>query len=481
MTQTTAPVAPLLPSRGDAAVAAATPASRDRWVDALRVGSLLVVVLGHWLMGALTPEGEVTNVLARIPALQPVTWLVQVMPLFFLVGGVAHAHALASAARVGGTARGRYAAFVRGRAGRLLRPTLAFLAVWVLLAVLTHATGLASGPSGDLVAAVLSLSTQLLWFVGIYLGVAALAPAMHAWHRRSPAAAVLTLVAAAALVDLVRFSTDQTLVGTLNFALVWLALHQLGYCWKDGLLTPRVAWTMLSYGATALVVAVTAGPYPVSMVGVPGEAISNMAPPTVALLCQGIAICGAAVLLRGPMTRVLARPRVWQAVVVAGSVAMSAFLWHLTALMGVMLGVRLAGIELPEPGTATWWLTRPLWVAVLVVPTVALVLVFRRFDAPRPTSREPFAENRSWTGSVAGVGTLVTVVGVMMVSITGVDLVGGRDRVFLVLTVTPGLAIAVLVVGLVVTWAARPRRTPLGPSGQVTSTGWPAVIRSSSS
>ena len=233
-------------------VVAATPDSRDRWVDALRVGSLLVVVLGHWLMGALTPQGQVTNVLAQVPALQPVTWLLQVMPLFFLVGGVAHAHALASAERVPGTSRGRYAAFVRGRSGRLLRPTAAFLVVWVVLAVLAHVSGLASGPSGDLVAAVLSLSTQLLWFVGIYLGVAALAPATHAWHRRSPAGAVLTLVVGAVVVDVVRFATGETLVGTLNFALVWLALHQLGYCWKDGLLTRRIAVAMVAVGLVGL-------------------------------------------------------------------------------------------------------------------------------------------------------------------------------------------------------------------------------------
>jgi fucose 4-O-acetylase-like acetyltransferase len=445
-------------------VAAATPGSRDRWVDALRVGSLLVVVLGHWLMGALTPQGEATNVLAQVPALQPLTWLLQVMPLFFLVGGVAHAHALASAARVGGTARGRYAAFVRGRAGRLLRPTLAYLVVWLLLGVLAHVSGLAASGAAPVVTAVLQLSTQLLWFVGVYLGVAALAPATHAWHRRSPALAVVLLVAGAGVVDLVRFGTGQTLVGTLNFALVWLALHQLGYCWKDGMLTRRVAGVMVGLGASGLLVAVTVGPYPVSMVGVPGEAVSNMAPPTVALLCQGLVVCGLAVLLRGPMTRLLARPRVWGAVVVAGAVAMTAFLWHLTALMVVMLGARLVGADLPEPGTATWWLTRPLWVVVLVLPTLLLVRVMRRFDAPRPTSREPFAENRSWTGALAAVGTLVTVAGVMMVSVTGIDVVAGPERVFLVTTVTPAVALLVLAAGLAATWLARPRR-------QVTSTG----------
>ena len=363
---------------------------------------------------------------------------------------------------------------MRERTGNLLRPTLMLLAVWLCLGLLAHVGGLAAGESAPLVAAVLQLSTQLLWFVGVYLGVAALAPAMHAWHRRTPAPAVVALLAAACVVDLVRFGTGETLVGTLNFALVWLALHQLGFCWKDGLLTRRVAVAMVALGGGGLVTAVTVGPYPVSMVGVPGEGVSNMAPPTVALLCQGIAVCGTAVLLRAPMTRVLTRPRVWRAVVVAGATAMTAFLWHLTALVLVMLATRLAGLHLPEAGTAAWWLTRPLWVAVLVVPTVALVAVMRRFDAPRPTSREPFAETRSWTGALAAGGTVVTVAGVMMVSVTGIDVVGGPERVFLTMTITPAVALAVLGSGLVATWLARPRR-------QVTSTGWPAVMRSSSS
>ena len=56
-----------------AAAAAATPADRDRWADALRAGSLLVVIIGHWLMVAVTPAGEITNTLKLIPWLQPVT------------------------------------------------------------------------------------------------------------------------------------------------------------------------------------------------------------------------------------------------------------------------------------------------------------------------------------------------------------------------------------------------------------------------
>ena len=104
---------------GAAALARATSDGRDWYIDLLRVASLGTVVLGHWLMAVVlvSPDGGVrtTNVLAVLPSLQPLTWLLQVMPVFFLVGGFSHATALASARRRGAT----YADFVRSRAGRL--------------------------------------------------------------------------------------------------------------------------------------------------------------------------------------------------------------------------------------------------------------------------------------------------------------------------------------------------------------------------
>ena len=329
-----------------ASVAAATPAGRDRWADTLRVGSLLVVIFGHWLMVAVTPAGEITNTLKLIPWLQPVTWVLQVMPLFFLVGGVAHAHSLDSLARRGGAGPGVYAAFIRARAARLLRPTLAFLAVWLVLGVVADRIGLTAGSSAQatLVVAALVMVPQLLWFVGIYLGVAAFAPALYRAHQRWGLWVLVALCAAAALVDLARFAGGLGMLGNLNFALVWLALHQAGFAWRDGALTTRVAVALLAVGVVGLTLAITVGPYPVSMVGLPGDEISNMSPPTVALLSQGLALVGLAALARGPMARVLARPRVWRAVVTAGAFAMTAFLWHLTALLLTLLTSRALGV-----------------------------------------------------------------------------------------------------------------------------------------
>lgn len=445
-----------------AAAAAATPADRDRWADALRAGSLLVVIIGHWLMVAVTPAGEITNTLKLIPWLQPVTWVLQVMPLFFLVGGVAHAHSLDSLARRGGTGPGAYAAFIGARAARLLRPTLVFLLVWVVLGVIADRTGLTAGPGSQaaLVVAALVMVPQLLWFVGIYLAIAAFAPALYRAHRRWGLWTLAALCAAALLVDLSRFAGGLGVLGNLNFALVWLALHQVGFAWRDGLLTKPVALGLLGVGVVGLALSITVGPYPVSMVGLPGDEISNMSPPTVALLSQGLALCGAAALARGPMARVLARPRAWRAVVTAGAFAMTAFLWHLTALLVTLLGARALGIGLPEVGSATWWWTRPVWFVVLAVPTSLLVAVFVRFDrGPRSASGLAAGQPR-WIDGAAIAGVVVTVFGILMVSIVGVDILGNRSQFFLFGMLTPGQAFLVLLVGLGLLRLASPKGGP---------------------
>ncbi|NEE28071.1 acyltransferase, partial [Streptomyces sp. SID7982] len=123
-------------------LAGATPATRDRYVDLLRVGSLGAVVLGHWLMAAVTPDG-VGNLLAVVPALQPLTWLLQVMPVFFFVGGFSHALSYRSLLRKRpeGSEDSVYSAFLRARLQRLLCPTMVFVLVWGAAALLVQLLG----------------------------------------------------------------------------------------------------------------------------------------------------------------------------------------------------------------------------------------------------------------------------------------------------------------------------------------------------
>ena len=448
--------------RSAADIAAATPADRDRWVDTLRVGSLLVVMLGHWLMVVLTDDLQITNALVLVPTLQPLTWVLQVMPLFFLVGGVAHAHTLESLDRRRPAGPGRYAVFFHRRAVRLLRPTLAFLVVWVVMGVVADLSGLTSRTDdvGRLARDALVMVPQLLWFVGIYLGACAFAPLMRDLHRRWGLRVVVALVMLAVVVDVVRFNGGPALVGNLNFALVWLALHQLGFAWRDGLLMSRRGWLMAVAGYGAMIVAVTVGPYPTSMVGLPGEEISNMAPPTAALLAQGIGICGLAVVLRPVMTRVLSRARVWAAVVLLSPFAMTAFLWHLTALMTVLVTVRALGVEQPAVASVVWWLTRPALFAVLALVTGALVAVFVRFDRGARAAEAPTTDERRWVDPVTALSAAVLFFGILIVSIVGVDVLGNRPVFFLVGDVTPAVGFAVLLLGLALLEAPQRLRRP---------------------
>ncbi len=110
------------------ALAEKTPASRDRYVDFLRAFSICVVVLGHWLIASVYLEGRGGERRQRprtsIPGIWVATWILQVMPLFFFVGGFANLVTLdSSCPRKGGD----YAEFISSRVDRLLRPTAVYL------------------------------------------------------------------------------------------------------------------------------------------------------------------------------------------------------------------------------------------------------------------------------------------------------------------------------------------------------------------
>jgi fucose 4-O-acetylase-like acetyltransferase len=81
-----------------------TPEDRNRYVDFLRAVSILVVVSGHWLVAALYyHDGSLSP--AALMEIQPdtrwLTWIFQVMPIFFIVGGYANAVSIQSARRRG--------------------------------------------------------------------------------------------------------------------------------------------------------------------------------------------------------------------------------------------------------------------------------------------------------------------------------------------------------------------------------------------
>ncbi|WP_426403703.1 acyltransferase family protein [Streptomyces sp. R-07] len=410
-------------------LAAATPATRDRYVDLLRVASLAVVVLGHWLMAAVGGDGQVGNLLAVVPELQVVTWVFQVMPVFFFVGGFSHALAHRS--------RPRYAAFLRARLQRLLRPTMVFVGVWGAAALVLQS----SGGDGGLTGVALRLVTQPLWFIGIYLAMVAFTPPLLRLHERWGWGAFGALVGGAVAVDVLRFAADVPFVEFLNFAFVWLAVHQLGFLRADGMIRrPALLAGAGLVGATALV---ALGPYPLSMVGMPGEKVSNMAPPTLALLCHGLWLVGAVELLKGPGARLVARAGVWRAVVAANGIAMTAFLWHLTAMLGVYGAMLGSGLELPAPASAAWWVQVPPRFLAAAVLTALLVAVFRRFEAPVPA-----APATDGGGPLAALGITLALFGVLGLSLTGfAGLLDGHTATLIAVPVTAPAAVGLALAG----------------------------------
>ncbi|MFC9942366.1 acyltransferase family protein [Streptomyces pratensis] len=421
-------------------LAEATPVTRDRYIDLLRVASLGTVVLGHWLMAAVTTEG-VGNLLAVVPGLQLLTWVLQIMPVFFFVGGFSHALSYRSLLRrrPEGSTVSVYPSFLRARLQRLLRPTMVFVLVWGVAALVVQLLG----GGGGLTGVTLRLVTQPLWFIGIYLAMVAFTPALLRLHDRYGWGAFAALAGAAATVDLLRFAAGVPYVEFLNFAFVWLAVHQLGFLRADGRI--RRPALLAGAGLAAAVALVAFGPYPLSMVGMPGEKISNMAPPTLALLGHGLWLVGAVELLRAPGARLAARPRVWRAVVAANGVAMTAFLWHLTAMLGVYGAMLALGLPLPEPATGTWWAQVPLRIAAAAAVTAVLVTAFRTFE--RPVRVTP-GRGASGAGAVSAIGVTFALLGVLGLSMVGyAGLLEGHTALLIAVHVSAPAAVAMALGG----------------------------------
>ncbi|MEU0571261.1 acyltransferase [Nonomuraea sp. NPDC005983] len=370
---------------------AATPPDRDRGVDALRALAILGVVLGHWLVTALVfDSGTVRGAspLRHLPQLTPVSWAFQTLAVFFLVGGHVGAKGYASARARGGT----YGQWLGARMSRLFRPVAAVLVVWTVAAGVM----LAYGADPEAVRTLVKLVLSPLWFLLVFAALTAATPLAARLHPVVPFAVV-------ALVDLFRLGLGgPAWLGWVNVAAGWLVPYCLGAAWarsaergraawaKGGLTSRAAGWALLLGGAAATAGLVLWGGYPAAMVGVPGAAVSNLDPPTLAAVTFGLAQCGAALLLLGPLRRALRRPAAWAAVALLNLSAMTVFLWHQTAMIAVTAVGLLAGVL---PGLHTvpdgfgWVLARLAWLPAFAVALLVCWAAFRTYEQGRPQER----------------------------------------------------------------------------------------------
>lgn len=385
-------------------VADRTPDSRNRLIDFLRVFSIVIVVFGHWLAAVLfVADGElqISHALELSEGIHYLTWALQIMPIFFLVGGYSNGKSLAAAQRDGKRRR----VWLASRYHRLITPIVPFLIGW---SILVPVLGAFVDPE------LLKLASQVaavpLWFLAVYLLAVGAAPwTFRAWQRWRWAT-VLVPVGLAVIGDLLRFQGGVAAgAAWANYLFVWMTIHQLGYYWaeRDSELPQRQGAVAAIAGLGALLALTAFGPYPVALIGVPGEPFSNTTPPTVVLFAQTLLQIGLISLLGPLVKRWLNGRAIWAVVVLVSGMIMSLFVWHMTAMVltiGIAVLAGNAGFDI-QPMTGLWWATRPLWFLAIGVILFPLVAIFGRY------------EQRAQTGDVApkplalGIGIVVSAAG----------------------------------------------------------------------
>lgn len=396
-------------------LARATPATRDRYVDFLRAASIVAVVFGHWFISINHLERDIystTSAVGLTSGMWLGTWLFQVMPVFFFVGGFSNLVTYDSFERRGEPT----SAFVRNRLERLLRPSLVFLGFWLVVQVALHLLDI-GGPAGPrlfgqtrllrgMYPPAATLPFGPLWFLGFYLVVVCVAPVTIRLHRRFRWWVPAFMAAGAIVVDVVGFGADLHWLRYLNVAFVLLLPHQLGHFYADGTfarLPRRVFWAMVLVGLGGLVVMTTPwafepfgsarfdwfpgiGHYPKSLLGTDVEVVSNAYPPTVCFLLADIWSIGAVMLLRPRLARWLERRRPWTITIFLNSVIMTLFLWHMTAYFVVLLALWPIGVGHQQDTTAAWWMLRPVFIGLSGLVLAGIVALVGRFERPRRPS-----------------------------------------------------------------------------------------------
>ena len=364
------------------------PDNRDHAMDLYRVVALMLIVVGHWVAACLTfSDGAFwrENPLVDLPWTQWLTWMFQVVPVFFVVAG--YASAVSWGHR---RAEESLQDWLRHRLARPVGPTAVYVVVMLVVVAVLSAVGVA-GSELEFGAWAVAMH---LWFLGIYVLVVALTPIAVGAHRRWGLWVPLAMVVVVAGIDAATIGAHLPYVGWVNYLLPWAVLYQFGIAWQDGMLRGRAALALAGVSAVALALLIGVGPYPISMIGVPGATVNNTSPPNLALLALGCTQAGLVLAAAPAVNRALKSVRAQRVLAVANDNVMALYLWHMVPVVVVALAGYPTGL-LPQPelGTSAWWLFRLEWVAILaVVAAVEMVFLYwgrKLFAAPVPTVTTP--------------------------------------------------------------------------------------------
>jgi hypothetical protein len=392
--------------------------ARNLAVDFYRVSGVVLIVLGHWLAGSVTYHDGYfgrQNPLVDQPWTQWLTWPFQAVPTFFLVAGYAGAVSWTHRRDTDGVSRQTW---LRHRLARVLGPTTAYVALVSAVVValgVRHVAGATLEYAGWAVA-------MHLWFLAVYLVVVSLTPAAIAAQRRWGLLAPAVLAVGVVVVDAVGLGGHPPHLRVLNYLLCWGAVYQLGIAWHEGALAGRKPVLLAVGSAVALALLILLGPYPVSMIGVPGQTVQNADPPSTAMLAFACAQAGLVMALAPALNRALRAGFVQRMLTRANANVMALYLWHMIPVVIVAIVGYPAGL-LPQPieGTVEWWLARLEWVVILsLVTAVEMVLLCwgrSFFAAPLATVETPLTER--WAEPIMLAGTAMAAYGLAFIAAEG--------------------------------------------------------------
>ncbi len=340
---------------------------------------MLIVIAWHWCFTIILWKSDgphATNPIGFTDGMWTITWLLQVMPLFFYVGGFSNLVAWRKKESTGGA----LSTFVWGRVKQLAIPSIALAGTWAVLGALAvwrfNVNWAAKG---------VILVISPLWFIVAYMLIIALFPIFLWLHEKADVLVLVWLGGLAWLVDVTRFKHGMNGLGFTNMVLVWGFCHQLGFYYE--LIVAggkRMAWILMSAGLFALVALVYAGTYPGSMVGVPGDKFSNMGPPTMCIVALVLFQAGVAALLRPWVVKRLTERERWASFSdLMSRFSMPLFLFHTTGLvLALYIGTRLGFYQKRQPD-AKWWLFRPVSFVGPLLCTMPVICLFgRRWAKP---------------------------------------------------------------------------------------------------
>lgn len=378
---------------------------RDAAVDLVKAVCLLIVVGLHSMMAGVTVGAEglvVRNALAGHPIFAWATWAVQIMPLFFLLGGFSSLTQWRRMKADGATA-GDY---IRQRVQRLAHPALL---PFVIIGGALAAFALAGTPN-EIVRNVGFQIGQPMWFLAVYLGCAGFVPLMSKLHDAAPRLTIFALPTLAILVDTAVQITRIEMIGALNLLFVWLFVQQLGFWYADGFFLRRNRWLMLALAVASFGVLLVL----TLVVGYSTDMYENLNPPNLCILVIGLGQLFLFTFLHPWLDKVAQRDVLKRAASAINSHSMTIYLWHVPVVVLVALTTMTVRLPLPEPLSQDWWETRPLFLAAIAVgliPVVWLVAYYdksRRWETPPPT-----------TPLVAAIKVITAVAGVVVILVLG--------------------------------------------------------------